>query len=64
MFEAVPVIAYSPTVVPSAFVNAIPKSSSFTTFPLVTFDVNSFKSSPYTLVLLSIVTVTSAGFIV
>ena len=56
--------ACSPASFPSAFVNTIPKSSSFTIFPLVTFDVNSFKSSPYTLVLLSIVTVTSLAVIV
>ena len=57
-------IAYSPTVVPSAFVNAIPKSSPSITVPSVTLDVNSFKASPYTLVLSSIVTVTSLVVIV
>ena len=57
-------IAYSPASFPSAFVNTIPRSSPSTTVPSVTLDVNSFRSSPYSLVLSSIVTVTSLVVIV
>ena len=55
---------YVPTSVPSALLNVIPKSSPSTTVPLVTSLVNSSNSSPYTLDLLSIVTVTSLSVIV
>ena len=55
---------YVPTLVPSALLSVIPKSSPSTTVPLVTSLVNSFSSSPYTLDLLSIVTVTSLCAIV
>ena len=56
-------ISYVPTSIPSSFESWIFKLSASYTVP-VTVDVNSASSSPYTVVLLSAVTVTLAGLIV
>jgi hypothetical protein len=65
VFDAVPVIAYVPTsdVEVAVVVKDIPKSSPSTTVPSVTVDVNVTSSSPYALVLLSIVTFTALAVI-